>query len=107
MIDAWDGGDPWGSAMSMAWAVAEVGAAYDEYAPAATLDVVWGMGGHPSREELEEATGELDYDGDVQFETRALAEGVQTGQVTMDDLRFAARVLDRYLDLCKAAGLDY
>lgn len=107
MIDGWDGGDQWGSAMSMAWAVAEVAAAYGEREPERVLEVTWGAGAPPSRLELETATADPNYDGDLSFETRALAEGVGRGDVTMDDLRFAGRALNRYLDLCKAAGLDY
>lgn len=107
LMDGWDSYDNWGSAMSAAWAVAEVAAAYGEHEPASTLEVSWGMGGYPTRLELEIATGDLDYEGDLSYDTRALAEGVQRGDVTMDDLSFAARVLTRYLDLCKKAGIDY
>lgn len=109
LIDGWDSGDNWGSAMSGAWAVAEVARAAgidDVVAP--ILAVSWG----PIAEtiDLGEAADTLsdrDYGGDVSFETAVLADAYLSGRITDDDLIFAARVLTRYIDLCDAAGLSY
>lgn len=107
MIDGWDGGDPWGSAMEMAWAVAEVSWALGEYGPVAVLGVTWGA--HvPNVADIREAMREgSDYTGDVSYDMQALLGGWDAGEVTLDHMTFAARVLTRYLDLCKRAGLDY
>lgn len=116
MIDGWDGGDVWGSAMSMAWAVAEVAraAAIERDADDVELDVVdtvlevaWGPTVPLSLDELASVEEDPDNRGDVSFETGVLAAAYQDGRVTDEDLVFAARVLARYLDICRAAGLDY
>ena len=39
--------------------------------------------------------------------TQAVAADVLTGALTVADLALAARILDRYLDLVRAAGRDY
>lgn len=109
MIDGWDGDDPFGSAMSMAWAVAEVARAADAEASATidgALSISWGAA--PVLDLTEAADLDSREDpGDVSFETHALAAAYLDGAVTVADLTFAARVLSRYIDLCTAAGLDY
>lgn len=109
VIDSWDGGDPFGSAMGAAWAVAEVARAADAEASSridGTLSVSWGM--VPTLDLAEAADPESREDpGDVSFTTHCLAGAYLDGAVTVADLAFAARVLNRYIDLCTAAGLDY
>lgn len=119
MIDAWDGGDVWGSAMSMAWAVAEVARAAELESDAEPIDhveldrvpqileVSWGMTPALSIEEMASVEENPEDRGDVSFETGVLAAAYQRGDVTDADLLFAARVLDRYLDIARAAGHDY
>lgn len=107
LVDGWDDGDRWGSAMSAAWAVAEVARAAGT-APEVDqiLSVSWGMGGPI---DLHEAADESNRDdpGDISFETHCLAAAYLDGAVTMRDLTFAARVLSRYIDICDRAGLSY
>jgi hypothetical protein len=44
LIDGWDGGDPWGSAMSAGWAVAEVARAAAVPGVDSALEISWGYG---------------------------------------------------------------
>lgn len=107
-IEGWDGGDPWGSAMDMAWAVAEVArAGVVGTEVAATLEVSWGAMSPMSIDEMADVEEDPDNRGDVSFTTAMLAAAYRDGRVTDDDLTFAARVLDRYLDILRAAGHDY
>lgn len=119
MIDGWDGGDVWGSAMSMAWAVAEVARAAEIESNAAPVDhveldrvpqileVSWGAAQPMTIDEMADVEGNPEDRGDVSFETSMLAAAYRDGRVTDADLLFAARVLDRYLDIARAAGQDY
>lgn len=119
MMDGWDSGDVWGTAMSMAWAVAEVARAAELERDTEAVDTVdlsivpeilevsWGMTPALSIEEMAGVEEDPENRGDVSFETGTLAAAYQRGDVTDADLAFAARVLDRYLDICRAAGLDY
>lgn len=106
MIDSFDGGDPWGSAMAMAFALADVCEAVGlsvardvlEYAPSPYVAT-------PDLDALADA--DEDEDRDVSFEAACLASAYRSGAVTDADLERGARVLSRYLDLCKRAGRDY
>jgi hypothetical protein len=104
MMDGWDGGDPFGSAMEMAWAVAEVGRAMDEPEPGQTLNYRPSPLSY-SRTVEEIASGERE--DDISFTMECLAQAVQDGRVSVDDLVFAAKVLHRYIDICRQAGKDY
>lgn len=105
LIDGWDAGDPWGSATSAGWAVAEVARAAAVSDVDSALEISWGC--VPVIDLGETADSLWDGNGDVSFETAILAAAYLSGDVTDDDLLFAARVLSRYLDLCESAGLDY
>jgi hypothetical protein len=107
LIDGWDGGDPWGSAMSAGWAVAEVARAAAVPGVDSALEISWGCGPVIDLGEAADSLDDRDDNGDVSFETAILSAAYLSGDVTDDDLLFAARVLSRYLDLCKSAGLDY
>lgn len=107
MIDGWDGGDVWGSAMSLAWAVAEVARAASVQGVDGTLDVSWGAALPMTIDEMADAGEDPDDRGDISFESATLASAYRDGGVTDADLEFAARVLSRYLDICRAAGRDY
>lgn len=103
LLDSWDGGDPFGSAMSAAWAVAECGRAMGNAEPGQTLNY------RPSPLSYEMTIEQL-ADGqaeDAGFETAELASAIQQGLVTEDDLVFAAKVLSRYIDICERAGKSY
>lgn len=103
MIDSFDGGDPWGSAMSMAFAVAEVGRVIGHPEPGQTLNYRPSiLAGNVTLDEYAE-----NPDRDFDYETVSLAEAVKAGRVTEEDLSNAARVLNRYLGICRAAGQDY
>lgn len=102
MIDGWDGGDAWGSALSLAFALADVAYAAGVDEVGSILDYTPGMGETLSLDEIADGT-----DDDTRYEAVCLAEAYISGDVTDDDLVRAAKVLSRYLDLCKRAGLDY
>ncbi len=105
MIDGFDGADPWGSAMGMAFALADVCEALQlttardvlNYRPSPYVDTP----------DIDELAGEHHDDCDVTFEAHVLAAAYLAGDVTETDLIRACHVLDRYLDRCKRAGLDY
>jgi hypothetical protein len=103
MMDSWDGDDPWGSAVTMGFAVYEVSRALDIPEIAHILQASPGMTPVYSIDELADSNGE----GDIQFETMELASAVRDGRVTDADLIFAAKVLNRYIDICRNAGKDY
>lgn len=112
---AWDGGDPWGSAMACAWAVCEVARAAHVTIPP-DLGYRPGMGaGDPTVDELAasldcedvETCENIEAHGDHDYLTGALAALCLAGDVTDRQLVLAMRTLSRYLDACKAAGLDY
>lgn len=56
---------------------------------------------------LDAMLGEDLADEDVSGDLLMLALAHRAGRVTTDDLRIAARILDRYLDMARAAGRDY
>lgn len=101
MMDCWDGGDMWGSAIAMAFAVAEVADAVDYDEPGQILDY------RPSPVKSELSLDELVDHDETSIETTELGEAVQDGRVTNDDLKFAARVLNRYLAILDRAGQSY
>lgn len=98
MIDNFDGGDPWGSAMAMGFAVGDVAVALGNSAVPAILDYSPGLAASSSL---------VDLIGGEDFDTSALASAVQSGEVSEVDLERCARILSRYLDLLKRAGRDY
>jgi hypothetical protein len=105
MMDGWDGGDPFGSAMELAWAVAEVGRAMDEPEPGQTLNY------RPSplsySRTVEQIANGSRVDDEISFAMESLADAVVDGRVTIDDLVFSAKVLSRYIGICRQAGVDY
>jgi hypothetical protein len=107
LMDDWDDHDSWGSAMSAAWSVAEVARAVDVLEVESTLEITWNCEPMIDLNEAAASLDDRDNDSDVSFGTAILAAAYLSGDVTDDDLLFAARVLSRYLNLCRAAGLDY
>lgn len=103
MMDDWDGGDPFGSAMHAAWAVAEVSRAVGD---PPSSEVTQTLSYRPSPIADNPSLTELADDAE-DFETRTLAEAVVAGRVEASDLVFAARVLHRYIDICERAGMSY
>lgn len=102
MIDSFDGGDPWGSAMAMAFAVAEVSRAKGLTEPGAILEYRPSpIAGSVTLSQLAGGTTDSGYEAEM------LADAVIQGDVSDEDLTIAARVLHKYLHLCKTAGLDY
>jgi hypothetical protein len=92
MMDGWDGGDPFGSAM-------------DEPEPGQTLNY------RPSplsySRTVEQIANGSRVDDEISFAMESLADAVVDGRVTIDDLVFAAKVLSRYIGICRQAGVDY
>jgi hypothetical protein len=107
LMDDWDDYDPWGSAMSAAWTVAEVARAVDVLEIESILEITWNCVPVIDLSEAAASLDDRDNNGDVSFGTAILAAAYLSGDVTDDDLLFVARVLSRYLNLCRAAGLDY
>lgn len=103
MIDSFDGADPWGSAMAMAFAVAEVGRAIDHPEPGQILNYrPSAVAGTVTLDDLAD-----NDEANVDYETESLALAVRAREVTEEDLTMAARILNKYLNLCKLAGKDY
>jgi hypothetical protein len=102
MIDGWDGGDPWGSAMSLAFAVCDVALAAGVPEPGWLLKYSPGMSS-PNLDEMADETN----DSDTTLEAHLLASAYLDGSVSDADLIRAARVLRFYLLMCKRAGFDY
>jgi hypothetical protein len=91
--DDWD--DPWGTAISWAFAVAEVLHAHGETVPTE-------MQFRPSPVIVPDPDREPEEYPDAYVWEMLHAEGV-----TIQDLQFAGRCLARYLDWLRAAGKDY
>lgn len=85
--------DAWGTAMGWAFGVAEV------IHFRTGLDVPAGLGYSPS-------VIATDVDTDS-YPDNCVLEIFESGIATPEDLVFAAKCLDRYLDWLRAAGLDY
>jgi hypothetical protein len=98
--DSWDDGDKWGSALSALFAIAEVMDAAWIQVPEelefrrSPLDnrTVWDMADESQEQDL------LVFD---------LATAYLAGNINAHDMRLAALTLNRYCDMCRAAGLDY
>ncbi len=97
-IDNWDSHDEWGSAMEVAWGLAEALAALGDRAD---IDHSFGAGGSPSLDEIRN-----DADGE-HFTAQAFIEGIDRGELTVADLHEAVAFIDKYLDKLKAEGKDY
>ena len=104
MIDTFDGGDPWGSAMGMAFALADVCEAVGLTVARDTLD--YRPSPYVATPDLDTLAGAGEED-DVTYEAQCLASAYVAGTVTDDDLVRGARVLGRYLSLCERAGRSY
>ena len=103
MIDGWDAGDPWGSAMCMLHACCTVLQATGD---AEKIDP--GAGWVPAPGSLGWTTEDLaDPANGHDYETSWLAECVDDGTATITDIAKATRILSLYADLVRAAGKDY
>lgn len=98
--------DPWGTAMAWAFACAENLAAIGADVPSEVGYQMSPMG--PCIESYEdfqvaEFLGAIvDHDLEV-----AIFEGITPDETNVKEVQFALRCLHRYIDWCKAAGLDY
>lgn len=102
LMDDWDGGDVYGSARAIGFALADVAGATD------VASEVWSaLKYSPGMCESWDLDDLLDEDSGASGSAHDLAHAYSAGDVTDDDLIHAARVISRYLDLCKLAGLDY
>lgn len=101
--EGWDHGDRWGSAMMAAGAVCDVATVAGE------LDSIPdGLQYRPGVGLLSLTLDDL-ATGDLadSYEVATLAAAYIAGEITGADLDLAARILDRYLDVLRAAGEDY
>lgn len=89
-----DPGDPWGTAMSWSFGVAEVLHARGE-------DVPDELGYRPS------PFVALSSEQPEEWPDLEVWSLLAQGDATVADLKTAGRCLSRYLDLCRSAGLDY
>lgn len=93
MRDEFGGGDPWGTAIGWAFAVA---------------DVLHFAAGEPVPAEMQYRPSPVQHEVDRDLYPDAeVLDMYESGELTADDLTTAAKCLSRYLDWCKAAGLDY
>lgn len=105
-----DTSDPWGDGMTMVGAVCDLLSMLGEEAR-----IPADMGYHRSPYDTTTLADVLaqadawteDLGGDIAPELCDLARAHRDGEVSTDDLATAARILSRYLDMVKAAGLDY
>ena len=89
------GADPWGTAISWAFGVAEIlQARSEEVPPEMEYEPSPWVQFDPGRPE------------DV-YPDSEVWDMLNDGEVTVSDLQFAGRCLARYLDWLRAAGLDY
>lgn len=102
--DGWDDGDKWGSAINALFDVANV-------MDAADIDVPEELEFHRSyldiRSLADMANEERDDYAESTYGEFVLASEYLAGNITENDMRLAALTLNRYLALCRAAGLDY
>lgn len=93
LSDLWDGGDPWGSAMSEGFAICDF------------LTFELGCGSHiPAALGYSPAMGGADEESAMWEYVR---DGYMDGHFTTDDLIAYLTPLNEYLDACKAEGRDY
>jgi hypothetical protein len=100
--DWWDSGDPWGTAIDALFDLAEV--MYS--AGMAIPEELEYQHGAYEPESLEEMATE-DPDGQTSYGVFVFASEYLAGNITERDMRLAALTLNRYCDMCRAAGLDY
>jgi hypothetical protein len=100
--DWWDSGDPWGTAINALFDLAEVMYAAGIPIPA---ELEYQHGAYES-ETVEEMATESD-DGQTPYGVFVFASEYLAGNITERDMRLAALTLNRYVDACRAAGLDY
>ena len=100
--DRWDGGDPWGTAINALFDLAEVMYAAGIPIPA-ELEYQHGA---CEPETVEEMAIE-NPDGQTPYGVFEFASAYVSGEITENDMRLAALTLNRYVALCRDAGLDY
>jgi hypothetical protein len=100
--DSWDGGDPWGTAINALFDLAEV-----MYAAGIPIpdELEYRHGAYEPMTVEEMATESAD--GQQSYNEWVFASAYLSGEITERDMRLAALTLNRYLALCKDAGLDY
>lgn len=102
--DTWDKGDPWGSAMAAGFAVCTV---LDAVNASDRIDPGAGYSRGMAAPETLDDLADADEDSGTPYEDTMLATAVRSGQVTVDDLAAATRIISLYCDVLKAAGRDY
>jgi hypothetical protein len=100
--DWWDDGDPWGTAINALFDLAEV--MYSAGIPIPE-ELEYRHGTYEA-ESLEEMATENE-DGQTPYAVFVFASAYLSGEITENDMRLAALTLNRYLALCRSAGLDY
>lgn len=100
----WDNHDPWGSGMTALGAVCDV-----MFAMGASHLIEPGAGYRPGMGQSADldALADADEEDGQDWATVSLAGAVRSGDVTVEDLARASRILHLYLDLVTAAGRDY
>lgn len=100
--DWWDSGDPWGTAINALFDLAEV--MYSAGIP--IPEELEYQHGACEPESLEDMATESDG-GQTSAGVFVFASAYLSGEITENDMRLAALTLNRYCDMCRAAGLDY
>jgi hypothetical protein len=93
--------DPWGDAISTAFAIADVLYAAGEHIP-----VEWEFHASSAFDDDVDTMAE-NADDEHSYATETLANLYMQRGITADELRYAGNVLSRYNNLLKAAGLNY
>lgn len=106
LADNWDSHDSWGTGMMALGAVCDVLYAMGE---ADRIDP--GAGFRPATGQdftlAQLADPDFADEWNIDYDTNVLATAVEDGEVSVDDLERASRILHLYLELARAAGRDY
>lgn len=100
--DWWDGGDPWGTAINALFDLAEV-----MYSAGMAIPEELEYRHGPFEPSTVEEMATEDPDGQTSYGVFVFASAYLSGEFTENDMRLAALTLNRYLALCRDAGLDY
>jgi hypothetical protein len=119
----WDSGDPWGSAMSLFFDVAQVlhmtsevvmeSDGYHDHALEAFARWDYRPSPYVSVPDIEDVVAraehfsEGEFADDYSWNVVQLASAVHSGEITQADLIYVGNVLDKYTNILRIAGKDY
>jgi hypothetical protein len=110
--DWWDYKERWSDAMISGFDIALLAQViYDDTVPVNNLRITWGMPLSETRNSLRAKAEEAwRHQSDTDFDPpswMSLYVAIDNEEVTQEDLRYASRILDRYITLLHNAGRSY